>query len=94
MTLDTPTSPPKPEPLVPGLKPTHGEINMEENMLGRRGWGIMNMKKKRPLVLWEEWGPRRSRIPVSSESGSPSHEHPPPFFLTPSAACWSNLKAC
>ena len=65
----------------------------EENMLGRRGWGIM--KKKKGLLVLEEWGTRRSRIPVSSkQSGSPSHEHPPPFFSYTISSVLSNLKAC
>ena len=72
------------------------KINVEENMLGRRGWGIMNMKKKKKgLLVLDEWGTRRSRMPVSSkESGSPSHEHPPPFFFFTPSAVLSNLKAC
>ena len=38
------------------------KINVEENMLGRRGWGIMNMKKKKKKASWywmngEQGGP-------------------------------------
>lgn len=90
MTLIPPTSS-KPGSLLCG---SNQQNQYGKNMLGRRGWGIMNMKKKGLLVL-EEWGPGgQDTCVLSKESGSPSHEHPPPFFSYTISSVLSNLKAC
>ena len=87
MTLIPPTSS-KPGASYAWLKPTQNQCGGKYAWQKRMGYHEYEKKKKKGLLVLDEWGTRRSRMPVSSkESGSPSHEHPPPFFFLHHRQC-------